>query len=223
MKTIQSQQDIEDLIEEYGFLPFFKNNVKGFSIEENCDPRYFFTELEGPWEWKGKIAVKGNCVYGKFFRGKAGFVSLKWFPDFANYKRDGYDFDARVDEGLTRYADQGIYNMVVKKKVITTPDLKKMCGYSGKDGLKGFDTIITRLQMQTYICTRNFIYPMDKNGNFYGWGIAQYSTPEELFGEDFFREAYRRDPEESYERICEHLFTKLPDSSQDQIRKLIRR
>ena len=223
MYRITCQEDIEKLVEEYGFLPFFSNNVKGFSIEEMCDPKYYFTELEGPWEWKGRIAVKGECFYGKFFRGKAGFVSKEWFPDFANYRRDGYDFDALCDEGYVRYADQGIYNMIVKRHAVTTPDLKKLCGYSGKDALKGFDSIIARLQMQTYVNIRNFVYPVDRKGNFYGWGIAQYTTPEEQCGEDFFREVYKREPEESFRRMCEHLYKKLPDSSEDQIRKLLKR
>ena len=43
------------------------------------------------WEWKGDVARNRQLVYGKFFAGKAGFVSLKWFPDFCNYRRDGYD------------------------------------------------------------------------------------------------------------------------------------
>ena len=39
-------------------------------------------------------------VYGKLFDGKAGFISRAWFPHFANWRRDGYDFDSRWDEEL---------------------------------------------------------------------------------------------------------------------------
>lgn len=31
---------------------------------------------------------------------QAGFISKAWFPHFANYRRDGYDFDSRWDEEL---------------------------------------------------------------------------------------------------------------------------
>ena len=31
---IRSMQDLEDLIDEAGFVPFFANEIEGFSIEE---------------------------------------------------------------------------------------------------------------------------------------------------------------------------------------------
>ena len=47
-----------------------------------------------------------------------------------------------------------------------------------KGGNTGFDTVITRLQMQTYITIGDFVYSQDKFGRPYGWGIAEYTTPE---------------------------------------------
>ena len=84
---IRTQEDLENLIEEWGFVPFFENEIEGFSIKEQVDPKLWFTEEDGPWEWKGRIAVKGRCAYGKFFGKKAGFVSKKWFADLLNYRR----------------------------------------------------------------------------------------------------------------------------------------
>ena len=111
--TIRSQKDLEDIALEFGFLPFFNNEIRGFSIEEHTPTSYWFSdEREGPWEWKGPIAVKGKLVYGKFFRKKAGFVSLKWFSDFANFRRNGYDFDSRCDEGMVPQKDQKHYELV---------------------------------------------------------------------------------------------------------------
>ena len=49
------------------------------------DPRLWFSDEEGPWEWKGPVIRNMNCAYGKLFNGKAGYVSLEWLPDFANY------------------------------------------------------------------------------------------------------------------------------------------
>jgi len=47
-----------------------------------------------------------------FFHGKAGFISAEWFPDFANYRRDSYDFDARYEDGLARYQDKQVYDIL---------------------------------------------------------------------------------------------------------------
>ena len=42
--------------------------------------------------WRAIIARQHDIVYGKFFDKKAGFISKKWLPVFANYRRDGYDY-----------------------------------------------------------------------------------------------------------------------------------
>ena len=86
----------------------------------------------------------GECFYGKFFAGKAGFVSREWFSAFANYRRDGYDFDALYEDGKAARKDKYIYGTVAENGSLLTGELKKKCNY-GKGGTKGFETIITRL------------------------------------------------------------------------------
>ena len=99
-RQLHSADDLIAAVEQYGFLPFFRNEIHGFSIEELCPPELWFADdVDGPWEWKGPAARSGKCLYGKLFNKKAGFVSREWIPDFANFRRDGYDFDARWDDG----------------------------------------------------------------------------------------------------------------------------
>lgn len=219
---LKSAEDIVRLVQEVGFLPFFANDIKGFSVEENCPSELWFADdVDGPWEWKGPIARSRKCVYGKFFSGKAGFVSLEWFPDFANYRRDGYDFDARYDDGLASRKDKGVYDTIVERAALLSKELKDICNYR-KGGNKGFETVITRLQMQTYVNIADFVYMQDKYGRTYGWGVAKYSTPEELFGYDAVTSAYKREPQESKRRLAEHLIHILPDAAEHQILKLIK-
>jgi hypothetical protein len=56
----------------------------------------------------------------------------------------------------------------------------------------------------------------------YGWGVAEYATPEELFGYDFITFAYQRDPQESRERMMQHLSSILPDVSAQQLTKILK-
>ncbi len=218
---LRSAEDIVRLVQEVGFLPFFANGICGFSVEENCPPELWFADdVDGPWEWKGPAIKSGKCLYGKFFNGKAGFVSAEWFPDFANYRRDGYDFDSRCDEGLAPHKDKYLYETVEKSKELLSKDLKLFCNYR-KGGNTGFETIITRLQMQTYLCIADFVYQQDKHGKPYGWGVAKYSTPEELFGYEMVSSAYKREPMGSLKRIVDHLSRVLPDASDMQIQRLI--
>lgn len=218
---ITSQKVLEQLIQEWGFLPFFENEIPGFSIEEHTPRRLWFSDTaDGPWEWKGPIARKGNCVYGKFFWKKAGFLSLDWFPDFANYRRDGYDFDARFDDDLAPLKDKQLYDVLSEHGSLMTDHLRDLCNYR-KGGNKGFETVITRLQMQTYVNISDFRYRTTKAGKQYGWGVALYSTPEKSLGEELLTAGYARQPAESKERIFTHLKKLLPKAEEKAIWRLI--
>ncbi len=219
---IESERDLAGAVERFGFVPFFKNSVPGFSISEHIAPAVWFPdEGEGVWEWKGPVIRETGCAYGKFFEKKAVYVSAAWFPDFANMRRGGLSFDECYDYGLVKYGEKLLYDVLARRAPITSSELKFVCGY-GKEAKKGFDPLITRLQMQTYVLISDFVYQRDKYGMPYGWGVAQYSTPEKLFGELFEDDAYARPPEESYARICAHLQSILPAATEAQIRKLLK-
>ncbi len=224
VREIRSVQDMEALAREWGFLPFFKNDIPGFSIEEHTPPELWYDSESGdwaPWDWKGPVARMKTTVYGKFFRKKAGFVSAEWLPDFANFRRDGYDFDARFDDELASFKDKEIVDAVERHGSLQTGQLKRLCGYGGKDGKKGFETVMTRLQMQTYLCIQDFDYATDRHGNAYGWGIARYAAPESILGRDAVTAAYSRSPEESFRRMEEHLQKLLPHATEKQIVKML--
>lgn len=221
-KELKSADDIVNLVQEIGFLPFFANHISGFSIEECCPPELWFSDdTDGPWEWKGPAVRTGKCIYGKFFNGRAGFISPEWFPDFANYRRNGYDFDACYEDGLASRKDKDVYDVIAANGPILSKVLKNTCNYR-KGGNKGFETVITRLQMQTYVNIADFIYMQDKFGRPYGWGVAKYSTPEDLFGYEAVTSAYKREPQESKQRLFDHLSHILPQASESQLTKFIK-
>lgn len=222
LPTIRKKEDVEVVVEEYGFLPFFANELEGFSIEEHILPGLWFSStVEGPWEWKGPIARTRNCAYGKLFRGKAGFVSREWLPDLVNYRRDGYDFDSRYEDGGAPLKDKLIFDPLWREGLLTTDELKTLSGFT-REGIKGFDTCITRLQMQTYVTVEDFIYRTDKRGKTYGWGVARYAPMEYVFGEEYVRSAYSDDPAYSFEKILRHLQRVLGAADEKKIIRLIK-
>ena len=218
--TLRSPEDVRETVRRLGFLPFFRNEIPGFSIEEHTPPALWFTEIPGPWEWKGELARDRDLIYGKFFRGRAGFLRRDWFAVFANLRRDGYDFDARFDDGLASLRDKSLYDIAAERGSLSSKELKVLAGY-GKGGEKGFDGRVTRLQMQTYLLISDFVYALDRYGREYGWGIACYATPEHRFGEDWLAEAYREDPARSKERVYAHLQGLFPEASEKQLRRLL--
>ena len=218
---IRTIDDLKNAVTELGFLPFFENSLTGFSIEEHVAPGIWFTNDDGPWEWKGPVINELCCAYGKFFEKKAAYISQEWFPDFANYRRNGYDFDARFEDGLVFHGDKTVYDLIDNNAPILSKRLKHMGNYR-KGGKKGFDTIINRLQAQGYVLISDFKYMIDRYGNEYGWGVAEYSTPEHFMGTVFTDRVYERTPEESYEKIFDHFCRILPDADEDMIRKFLK-
>lgn len=129
---IHSVDEAIKYINGFGFLPLFKNDIDGFSLEERTVPEYWWSDNPeiDPWMWRAIIARRHDIVYGKFFDKKAGFISKKWLPVFANYRRDGYDFDALYDDGkapnkhkkimvnfMEDNADSEIYSNELKNKL----------------------------------------------------------------------------------------------------------
>ena len=220
---IRTKADLIDAIAEYGFLPFFENSIDGFSIEEHIDPDCWWHSDTGEWsawEWKGPVIRETGCAYGKFFEKKACYISPDRFPDFANYRRDGYDFDARYDDGLAQYRDKLLYDLVERNAPVISKRLKQLGNYK-KGGNKGFDAVITRLQAQGYVIISDFVYMKDKYGKPYGWGVAEYSTPEAFMGGGFSDKVYARTPRESYERILEHFAVLFPNEDVGKLRKFL--
>lgn len=222
--VIRSQDDLVEAIDTFGFLPFFENSIVGFSIEEHIDPDCWYDNATGSWpvwEWKGPVIQRTGCAYGKFFEKKACYISPEWFPDFANYRRDGYDFDARFDDDLAPMRDKQLYDLIEPNAPILSKELKKLGDYR-KGGVKGFDTVITRLQAQCYVLISDFVYMKDKSGQPYGWGVAEYSTPEAFMGERFKNAVYRRTPEESYMRLFEHFRLLFPDIDERALKRFLK-
>ena len=222
---IGSMQELMNLINEVGFVPFFQNEIEGFSIEEHIAPGCWYNDGDNgfwpAWEWKGPVISQMKCAYGKFLKNKAMYISPKWFPDFANFRRDGYDFDARFDDGLASIRDKELFELLDANAPVMSKQLK-LLGHYGKNGRKGFDTMITRLEKQCYVLISDFIYSTDRYGNRYGWGVAQYSTPEKFLGKKFCDSVYKKSPEESYEKIVTHLKKILPDADKALIEKILK-
>ena len=116
---IRSSGELLSVIESVGFLPLFSNNVTGFSVEEMTAVSDWWCgdEAVDPWEWRAVLARTGKVAYGKFYGGRAGFISKKWFPYFANYRRDGYDFDARYEDGKAGYREKLLMDLFVPSGV----------------------------------------------------------------------------------------------------------
>lgn len=220
-KCINSVENLEKYINEVGFLPLFKNEIGGFSVEEHTSSNYWWSgdKKRDPWEWREIIAARGEIAYGKFFGKKAGFISKEWLPDFANFRRDGYDFDSLWEDGKASMREKKIMDVFEENESVFSNELKVKAGF-GKGGEKNFDGIMTLLQMKTYLCIKEFRLRKNKKGDEYGWPIAVYTTPEELFGYKYVTSAYSETPEKSKERIMSRIKELYPEADDKYLKKI---
>ena len=217
---IHSCAELMAYIQQAGFLPLLYSGIRGFSAEEMVDDdcRYVVFPDGGwdwpLWKWKGPIVTEGNCVYGKFFAGKAGFISREWWPDFCNYRRSVHPVPA---EGTI---EEAILSTLREQGSLITRELRAACGFSGPKMRSRFDAYVTRLQIGCHIVTEDFVYPRDRHNREYGWGWSLLTTPETLYGRDSCQ--CQRSPAESYARVLSKLRSVVPQASEKELEKLVR-
>lgn len=220
IEQAQNSAQLTELVRELGFLPLLDSGISDFSAEDLVDEdcRYVLLPDGGwdwpLWKWKGEMITEGHLVYGKFFAGKAGFISPEWWPDFCNYRRSIHTMPA---EGSI---EEAILLTLAESGSLITRELRAACGFNGPKMRSRFDGYVTRLQMATRIVTEDFVYPVDKHNREYGWGWSLLTIPEQLYGKEAC--LCDRTPEESFNRIFSQIKHICPQASDKQILKMIR-
>ncbi|MCD8207132.1 MAG: hypothetical protein LUD72_04250 [Bacteroidales bacterium] len=192
---IYTMDELEGLIARWGFLPFFRNRAEGFSIQDVMDEERVFND--GPdcaWKWKSAIISHGDCVYGKFFAdGRAGYIHLKWLPDFMNWRRAAYPLETFPEEA------RRVLEVLRTHESMSSRLLKRECGFSlGRRRRKlpdptsptgfiretntgaDFNALISRLQVGAYVCIADF-EPVSERRADSGWTLSVYTTVEAVW------------------------------------------
>lgn len=219
---IDTADSLEQAAVGHGLLPFFSNSIAGFSVEEMAAPGMLFggNDDYGCWEWKGPVIQRQTTAYGKFFRRKAGFVSLALLPDFLNYRRAAYP----VAEGSV---EAMILDMVRSRECMTSTELKRTIFGSRrrkegepKSKRGSLEGALQRLQMGGHLLIADFEYKYTARGDRYGWGVALYSTPEIWFDRRF--DCADRTPAESFGLLVDHLAALFPGTPRPIAEKLLK-
>lgn len=225
---LKTADDLLCLIRKIGFLPLFANEITGFSVEERTTAESWWSgdTVSDPWEWRIVLSAHPEIAYGKFFDKKAGFIHKDFFPAIANFRRNGYDFDALSDEGLVSARSKKIMDVFALDeeavgKEIMSNELKEMAGFGKDGGEKNFNGILTELQMQTYLIVSAFRQRVNKKGDYYGWHLAALETPETKWGYKFVSSSYKEEPSASWEKIVERVRCFFPDADEKDIQKLL--
>lgn len=224
---IISAETMLQTIQEMGIVPFFENDIPGYSVEEMTSVDNWFDTQENlsytPWDWKIHCVQSGEIAYGKFLQGKAAFATVEWYAELRNYRRaqDKYKPDEAQRKVLDYLKENGSIGI---KEVRLLLGIKKGAA----------DTIIAKLMQQCRVVTGDItrVY-RGPDLHYNGWQTSSFCTPEALFDKPavpFFAafEAARgsdlevnHSPEESFRRLQEHIRTLIPDVTEKQLLKLL--
>ena len=220
MKVIDSRESLERAAVEYGILPFFKNPIEGFSVEEMTLPGLLFGGSEGYdgcWEWKGPVIGELTTAYGKFFRRKAGFVALELLPHFLNYRRATYPI-------LPDSTEETVYEIIKSREGASSPELRETVfgslPKSERPRRHALEPALQRLQMGGHILIADFEYKYTRTGERYGWGTAVYSTPEIWLGTA--HHSIDATSSESFDLLVDNISKRLPGVERRLIAELLR-
>lgn len=211
---LESPEQLIELLRTVGFLPLFSNSIPGFSVEEHVPASYWWTgEANDPWSWREVLAPHPEIAYGKFFNKKAGFIHKDWFPVFASYRRNGYDFDALCDDELAPYKwknamEQFFLDENMSGKVLPASSIPQ-------------EAVKADLQMRTYLITISFAQKRTKKGKPFGLACGQLSTPETKWGYEFVTSQYSVPCESCLEKIMAHTIALYPSAEQKALQSLL--
>ena len=217
LPVIRNSNDMKEIVEEYGFLPFFSSAIPGFSVEEMALSSVWFPPKgEGVWEWKSDVIHSTGCAYGKFILSRPAFISKDLFITLAAYRRDGYDFEGMVNDGMVTKNERTIYSILEEAGTASSAFLRQRAGMSKSV----FDSTITRLQMRTFMMVSGFGYNLTKEGRPYGWGIARYALPETIY-EGLDETLNALEPADAKDRLLADLRRHFPDADDDALLRTI--
>lgn len=224
---IISAETMLQTIQEMGIVPFFENDIPGFSVEEMTSMDNWFDTQENlsytPWDWKIPCVQSGEIAYGKFLQGKAAFATVEWYAELRNYRRAQakYQPDEAQKKILEYMAENGSAGI---KEVRLLLGIKKGAA----------DSLIAKLMQQCRVVTGDItrVY-RGPDLHYNGWQVSSFCTPEALFDTPAvpffagFEKAMGSDldvdhsPEESYARLHEKIRSLFPEATDKQIAKLL--
>lgn len=205
MERIRTLQDLENAIEELGFLPYSGNTSQMlFSLDDMTDNVWFDGSQSDPWQWRQCIASAGRQAYGKFFLKKSGFVAPRFLPAFIAVRRDNRSCAELYEEGLVSRPAKRVYDCFDEQREWTYQELKREAGY-GNGASREFESALVELQMLFFLCISGQSWRINREGVPYGWPCNDFSRLDARFPEAAQSVLSREEGEEELLRALDRI------------------
>ena len=227
--SIQSVFELMRVVEKEGFLPFWKNDIPGFSLEEKTMMDYSPERKKLFDHWAEWILEEREAVFGHFFAKGIGFVSKELFPYLAAYKRADKDFkDLQIDQDTIAgkvmaffyekesslafgTEEEGFQRGLAKqygagKAVFSEEEIK---AYTEREAAWDVDVheVLLTLSQATYLCTGKV------QGEYF------FSRPESLYGRPLVTRRYGK--EDPFSFIVHKVQENYPEATPEMVEALI--
>lgn len=140
IRPIDSVETMSAAIRQIGIVPFVRNTVPGWSIQELTAPGCWFMDDDaegvlGPWDWKIEVIAEGDIAYGKFIRNKAAFATVEWYRHLMNWRRSqpkyrvalGEEFSGRSQmDQLYRHLSPILLSAIKELGAVEGSDVRKI-------------------------------------------------------------------------------------------------
>ncbi len=129
------------------------------------------------WHWKDQQPISKKVSYGKFLRGKPGFLSLDILPHVYRLRGDQNpkeDYLLQYANGTASAYTKKIYECVMDLGPISTGALRRETGMSGKTQKSAFDKTMEELQQ----CFRVVKVDIDQEKYGYLWDVFHRWMPD---------------------------------------------
>lgn len=202
MARIDTYDDLTEVVEEYGFLPFSGDTKKSLFTLGNLTDNQWHTDDEGtdPWKWRMRAASEGKTAYGKFFHKKSGFIAPRCIPAFIAVRRDNKSFAELYEEGLVSRKAKQVFDCFDWRIDWTFQQLRMEAGF-GTGASRDFEAAMVELQMLFLINISGQSQRINKMGQPYGWASNDFGLLEAAFPVDD-DERMQRDQGEQYLLDC---------------------
>ena len=171
-----------------------------------------------PWEWRMRVLSEGRGIaYGKFYYGKSGYLTRKWFPYLLAVRRGKSSFEELFagDEAARR-----IYTLIRDNGRLSLHMLK-LLGFFSREEKSDFERALTALQSSLFLTMCGQERKLSKEGREYGWNSTVFCLTEEFFGEESFHEAAALSSQNAFETLDRHLLRLNPEADASRRRRFL--
>jgi hypothetical protein len=219
-RSIRTPSDAARFIDHFGFCMLFPvKNVSlpslYFAVTRRTDVRWDkYAQLI--WKWKDELPKKRRAFYGKYFKGRGSFLSLKFLPYFLAVHGTAVpvsEAEEFYDAGRIGHDALELWQALAKYGPLPTLELRHACKMESQAGNKRFKKAM--LELQGLLIVTHFGAEQETES----WASNRFDLVARTFPEQV-AQAWKTSVEDARTAVAVKYRTLCPTASPAQIARL---